>query len=142
MNKTKLVICASASFETEIVDWKNKLEKNNFKVIKYPTKIQGDLAKGYNKEFGDHYKAIYKADAILALNLDKKGINGYIGSGVFAEMAFAIGLNKVLKKKIKIYYLNSISEKTLPYSDELELWQKLGWIKQLELKKSSISIGQ
>lgn len=137
MNKIKLVICASASFEKEIVDWKNKLEKNNFKVIKYPTKIQGNLAEGYKKEFSDHYKAICEADAILALNLDKKGINGYIGSGVFAEMAFTIGLNKVFKKKIKIYYLNLIPKKSLPYSDELELWQKLGWIKQLELKTTS-----
>lgn len=133
----KLVICASASFEKEIIEWKNKLEKLNFEVIKYPTKIKGELSKGYKKEFSEHYKAIFEADAVLALNLDKKGISGYIGSGVFAEMAFAIGLNKVLDKKIKAYYLNSIPEKILPYSDELELWQKLGWIEQLDTKKAT-----
>lgn len=134
MKKIKLVICASASFEKEIVEWKNKLEESDFEIIKYPTKIKGELFQGYKKEFSEHYKAIYKADAILALNLEKKGISGYIGSGVFAEMAFAIGLNKILDKKIKVCYLNPIPEGALPYSDELELWQKLGWIKQFDLK--------
>lgn len=133
MKQTKLVICASASFEKEILEWKNKLEENNFEIIKYPEKIKGDIFEGYKSEFADHYKKISESDAILALNLDKKGIEGYIGSGVFAEMAFAIGLNKVLNKKIKVYYLNLIPENTLPYSDELALWQKLGWIEQLDI---------
>lgn len=129
MTKKKIVICASASFETEIVDWKNKLEKDGFEVIKYPTKIKGDISKGYEKEFSEHYDAITKTDILLALNLDKKGIFGYIGSGVFAEMAFAIGLNRVLNKNIEVCYLNTFPESGLPYSDELKLWADLGWIK-------------
>lgn len=140
MKKIKLVICASASFEKEIVEWKNKMEEAGFEVIKYPEKIIGELFKGYKKEFANHYSAISKADAVLALNLDKKGITGYIGSGVFAEMAFAIGLNKVLNKKIKVYYLNPIPKKVLPYSDELELWKKLGWIEQLEINRYRVHI--
>lgn len=129
MPKKKIVICASASFETEILNWKNKLENAGFEVIKYPTKIKGDLAKGYEKEFSEHYEFIYKTDILLALNLDKKGVSGYIGSGVFAEMAFAIGLNRVLNKNIEVCFLNAIPEGVLPYSDELKLWQDLGWIK-------------
>jgi hypothetical protein len=135
MLKKKIVICASASFETETVDWKNKLEKNGFEVIKYPVKIKGDLNKGYEKEFYEHYKAIARTDILLALNLDKKGVPGYIGSGVFAEMAFAIGLNKVLDKKIEVCHLNKIPEEILPYSDELKLWQELGWIKLFDKLK-------
>jgi len=133
MEKKKIVICASASFEDQIIEWKNKLEEKGFEVLKYPTKIKEDLLTGYNKEFSEHYDAINKADMVLALNLDKKGIQGYIGSGVFAEMAFALGLNKALNKKIEVCYLNSIAKESLPYSDELELWQNLGWIKQLNL---------
>jgi hypothetical protein len=126
----KIVICASASFETEIINWKNRLEEKGFEVIKYPTKIKGDLSKGYEKEFSEHYDAIAKTDMILALNLDKKGIPGYIGSGVFAEMAFAIGLNRALGKNIEVCYLNAITDDVLPYSDELKLWKDLDWIKQ------------
>ncbi len=130
MNNKKIVICASASFEDQIIEWKNKLEEKGFEVLKYPTKIKENLLTGYDKEFSEHYDAINKADIVLALNLDKKGIQGYIGSGVFAEMAFALGLNKVFNKNIEIYYLNPIAKEGLPYSDELELWQNLGWIKQ------------
>lgn len=133
MNKKKIVICASTSFEDQIIEWKNKLEENGFEVLKYPTKIKEDLLTGYNKEFSEHYDAIKNADVVLALNLDKKGIQGYIGSGVFAEMAFALGLNKAFNKNIEVCYLNPIVKEGLPYSDELELWQNLGWIKQFNL---------
>lgn len=128
MEKKKIVICSSASFENEIIEWKSKLEGMNFEVIKYPIKLQGDIAIGYKKEFSDHYISISKADAILALNIEKRGIPGYIGPGVFAEMAFAIGLNKSLGKNIDVYYINPIPD-DLPYSEELKLWEKLGWIK-------------
>jgi len=130
MNKKKIVICASASFESQTVEWKKKLEEKGFRILKYPTKIKGDLLTGYNKEFSEHYDAISKADIMLVLNLDKNGVPGYIGSGVFAEMAFALGLNKIFDKNIEIRYLNPIARGKLPYSDELKLWHNLGWIKQ------------
>ena len=133
MEKKKKVICASASFENEIVDWKNKLENAGFEVIKYPTKIKGDLLAGYTVEFKEHYEALTQADIVLALNLDKKGISGYVGAGVFAEMAFAIGLNKALNKNIELCFLNAIPDGILPYSDELRLWQDLGWAKKFEM---------
>lgn len=104
------------------------MEEAGFEVIKYPVKIKDNFLVSYKKEFSDHYAAISKADILLVLNLEKKGVPGYIGSGVFAEMAFAIGLNRALGKKIKVCYLNPIP-KNLPYSDELKLWQESGWIK-------------
>ena len=128
MIKKNIVICASASFEKEILEWKKKLEQSEFEVIKYPEKIKGVLVENYQKEFSEHYQAISRADTLLALNLEKRGIPGYIGPGVFAEMAFAIGLNRSLGKHIEVYYLNPITEKSLPYWDELLLWQELKWI--------------
>ena len=140
MKKRKIVICASASFENEIIEWKNKLEKFNFEVIKYPAKIKNNFLNNYKKEFSEHYEAISKSDAVLALNLEKNGLSGYIGSGVFAEIAFAIGLNKILNKKIKVYYLNPIPEKAFPYSDELKLWQELKWIKLFKIPKKEKAV--
>ena len=133
MEKKKVVICSSASFEKEIIEWKSKLEGMNFEVIKYPVKLQGDITTGYEKEFTDHYVSISKADVILALNIEKRGIPGYIGPGVFAEMAFAIGLNKSLGKNIDVYCVNPLPE-SLPYSEELKLWQELNWIKVFKLQ--------
>jgi len=37
-------------------------------------------------------------------------------------------------EKIEVCYLNPILEGILPYSDELELWQELEWIKLFKNK--------
>ncbi|MDD2274484.1 MAG: hypothetical protein PHI91_03315 [Candidatus Pacebacteria bacterium] len=134
MKKQKIVICSSASFEKEIIELKEKLEKMDFEVIKYPIKLKGDIAIGYEKEFSDHYTAILNSDAIVVLNIEKRGIPGYIGPGVFAEMGFTIGLNRSLEKNISVYYINPLPE-NLPYSEELNLWKKLNWIEILPHNK-------
>lgn len=133
MEKRKLVICASSSFSDEVMEWKEILEKTGYEIIKYPGKITDNFLNNYKTEFSEHYEAISKSDVLLALNFEKKGIPGYIGSGVFAEMAFAIGLNRALNKTIKVCYLNPIPADKLPYSDELGFWQSLGWISELKL---------
>lgn len=134
MKKQKIVICSSASFEKEIIELKERLEKMDFEVIKYPIKLKGDIAIGYEKEFSDHYTAILNSDAIVVLNIEKRGIPGYIGPGVFAEMGFTIGLNRSLEKNISVYYINPLPE-NLPYSEELNLWKKLNWIEILPHNK-------
>ncbi|MDD4409742.1 MAG: hypothetical protein PHW52_03785 [Candidatus Pacebacteria bacterium] len=131
MRKRKIVICSSVSFEEEIIGWKTRLEDKGFEVIKYPIKIQGDIRTGYGNEFSDHYLSISKADAILVLNIEKEGVPGYIGPGVFAEIAFAIGLNRSLGMNIEVYHINPLPE-DLPYSEELGFWQDLGWIASFE----------
>lgn len=138
MEKLKAVICASAFFNNETIWWRDKLEKSGFDVIKFPGKIKDNFLTNYEREFSEQYNAISKANLLLALNLEKKGIPGYIGSGVFAEMAFAIGLNIILNKKIEVCYLNPIPEEVLPYSDELKLWQELGWIKLFDSSKFNL----
>jgi hypothetical protein len=75
-----------------------------------------------------HYKKIVETDILFILNLEKNKIKNYIGPSVFAEIAFAIGLNVTLNKKIEIYILNPLPENLL-YTTELKLWEKLGWIK-------------
>lgn len=126
MNK-KIVIAASSKFEKEIGEWKNILEEKEYQVIKYPEKITGDFLPGYNVEFDRHYRKIQECDVLFVLNLEKNNIKGYIGPGVYAEIAFAIGLNKSLGKNIKVVCLNEIPD-SLPHSEELKFWQQLGWI--------------
>ncbi|BFT94154.1 MAG: hypothetical protein MNSN_06860 [Minisyncoccus archaeiphilus] len=121
----KIVICSSIKFGKEIMEWKDILEDIGFRVIKYPVRTKDGVS--YEEEFSSHYFSISKADAILVLNLEKDGIPGYIGPGVFAEIAFAIGWEKVKGKDIKVYYVNPIPD-SLPYSEELRLWQSLGWL--------------
>ncbi len=127
MKKEKIVICSSMSFWKEINQWREKLEQDNYAIIKYPKKITGEFLPNYKIEFSDHYQKITEADILFILNIKKNNIDGYIGASVFAEIAFAIGLNRAYNKKIKIFCLNQFSD-SLPYSEELKYWEQLGWV--------------
>ncbi len=121
----KVVICASGVFIREAEQWQKKLEKNNYAVIKIPKRLKGDYVKIHRL----HYKKIAESDILFVMNLDRSGAKNYIGPSVFAEMAFAIGLNLVVGKRIKVFCLNPLP-KNLPYSTELLLWEKIGWLKR------------
>ncbi|MEA1963108.1 MAG: hypothetical protein U9M94_02605 [Patescibacteria group bacterium] len=73
-------------------------------------KIKDDLIKRY-------YNKIGESDAILVLNLEKKGITGYIGGNTFLEIGFAHVLDK------KIYLFDDLPE--ISYKDELEAMQPI-----------------
>lgn len=55
----------------------------------------------------EFWKAMQNADALLVLNLEKNGIENYIGGNTFLEMGFAHVLNQ------KIFLYNPIPE--IPY---------------------------
>jgi hypothetical protein len=78
---------------------------------------QGDGA--FRKIKGDLIRRVYDRlnhfDAILVLNLQKKGIQGYIGGNTLLEMGFA----HVLDKKIYVYE----SVPTMSYTDEIKAMQ-------------------
>lgn len=75
-------------------------------------KSAGDVSRVQTQDLiRRHYKKIVAADAILVLNLEKKGIPGYIGGNVFLEIGFAHVLGK------KIFLLNPIPE--VSYKDEI-----------------------
>jgi len=58
-----------------------------------------------------HYNLIQNADAILVVNVAKKGVENYIGGNTFLELGFAHILNK------KIFLLNPIP--AVNYKDEI-----------------------
>ncbi|KKP67924.1 MAG: hypothetical protein UR66_C0009G0014 [Candidatus Moranbacteria bacterium GW2011_GWE1_35_17] len=132
-----ITICSSVDFTPRIIEIKKELEKNGWKVNIpfFTTKIlNGELSfedylnakeKGgdigmRNAESVDMIKTywdyIRNSDAILVLNLEKKGIKNYIGGSTLMEMGFAYGHKK------KIYLYNPIPERSerIHYVDELE----------------------
>jgi len=123
----KIVICASAIFYQEAQAWKSKLEQQGYEVIRTIQKIDGGNLEQYRITHSEHYSKIADCDTVFVLNLEKHGRDGYVGPSVFAEIAFAIGLNVALNKNIEIFYLKQWPD-DLPYSDELDKWQKLGWL--------------
>ena len=132
-----ITICASVDFSPKIIEIKKALEENGHKVnIPYITQkiINGEISyENYiaakEKNGGDilarkaepvdmikrYWDLINNSDAILVLNLDKKGIGNYIGGSVLMEMGFAYGHGK------KIFLYNPIPSQSerIHYVDEI-----------------------
>ena len=116
----RIVICGSMSSIDDMINVKKELLQKNHHVTlpksidgetdheSTKNKIEHDLIRGYFKEIGS-------ADAVLIVNVEKKGIPNYIGGNSFLEMAFAHVLNK------KIFLLNSVPD--MIYTDEIEAMQ-------------------
>lgn len=125
MRKTKkktITICASASHYKDVLEVEKALKKMGFKVkipstankmkrsknfdpIFYKTwfKNKEDYAKK-TKLMKNHFRKVIECDAILVVNFEKNGVEGYIGGNTLMEMTLAFHY----KKPIFIY--NDISE--------------------------------
>jgi nucleoside 2-deoxyribosyltransferase len=92
--------------ELTLEDFLNEKNKNGDAAFRESAlrKISDDLIKRYHRK-------ISESDAILVLNLDKKGISNYIGGNTFLEMGFAHILDKT------IYLYNNIPD--ISYTDEI-----------------------
>ncbi len=129
----KIVICGSSKFNNEILELKEKLENMQYEVINYPKKIniQNEYKQTYEKFFDD----LNNADDILILNLDKNGIDGYIGYQTFAEMSFFVANNIITKNNNRKVFIYKMPSKLCGCYDEINQFLKLGYI---ELWKSNL----
>lgn len=132
-----ITICSSVDFSPKIIELKHALEAAGHQVnIPYFTQkmIDGEITyedymAAKEKDGGDillreaepmdmirrYWNFIKESDAILVLNLDKKGIANYIGGSTLMEMGFAYGHGK------RIYLFNPIPARSerMHYVDEL-----------------------
>jgi len=132
-----ITVCSSVDFTPKIVEIRDELEKMGHEVrLPYFTLkiINGEMSyeeymEAKEKEGGDilireadsmdmierYWNFIRESDAILVLNLDKKGIGGYIGGSTLMEMGFAYGHGK------KIFLFNGVPERSerMHYVDEI-----------------------
>jgi hypothetical protein len=130
----KIAICASLDFVPKIKDSSDQLTKLGHEVTIPQTaemilngkvtfdqimkeKGNGEISNRAIKQgsFKYYFEKIKEVDAILILNFEKRGIEGYIGGNTFLEMGFAHILNK------KIFLLNKIPE--MLYRDEIKAMQ-------------------
>ena len=130
-------ICSSVDFTPQIIEIKKELETmgHTVNIPFFTTKIMnGEISyKEYmeNKQknngdillrqgesvdtFKRYWNFIKDSDAILVVNLDKKGIKNYIGGNTLIEMGFAYGHDK------KIFLFNPIPDRgeRMHYVDEI-----------------------
>ena len=123
----KIIIAGSASFYKEALKIKQELENQKYEVLDHPKKINDNIEIDYQEAYESFYKNLNKTDDLLVLNLDKKGIEGYIGYETFAE------LSNLLVKKIQTngdhkIYIYKIPSKEVGCYDEIMHFLKLGYI--------------
>jgi nucleoside 2-deoxyribosyltransferase len=123
---TKIFLAASMNFYEELVRIESELKNNGFEV---EIPVSAKTMKAKNDFDVTHFKGVFtpqqkgefiqenfeniaSCDAILVINNEKNGIEGYIGANVLME----IGLAFYLKKKIYIW--NQYPEDA-PYKEEL-----------------------
>lgn len=121
----KIAICASMIFTKKMLEIKEKLEKLGHEacvsgfIEQYVGKSEKEKKeltiyhKNEKDAIREYWGQIQKADAILVLNYDKRGIKNYIGGNTLMEIGFAHVLNK------KIFLLNPIPEISY-YQSEIE----------------------
>src|SRR3990167_5211110 len=106
-------------------------KSGDFNVDHYKTwyKNPKDYAKKA-KLMRQHFKKVVECDAILVLNYEKKGMQGYIGGNGLMEMALAFHVRK------PIYILNPVFESS-PLSKKK--WVLTPWFLNGTLKRKEKS---
>ena len=123
----KIIIAGSATFYKESLKLKEELENKNYYVIDYPKKINDDIELEYKEAYETFYDNLSKTDDLLLLNLDKKGIEGYIGYESFAELSNLVVKKIQINNEHKIYIYKMPSKEVGCY-DEIMHFIELGYI--------------
>lgn len=123
----KIIIAGSATFYKEALKLKYELENKNYYVIDYPKKINDDIELEYKEAYETFYDNLSKTDDLLLLNLDKKGIEGYIGYESFAELSNLVVKKIQINNEHKIYIYKMPSKEVGCY-DEIMHFIELGYI--------------
>jgi len=124
----KIAVCGSMSASKEMVKAEKELKQLGYDVVlpefayEYAESVTPDTIfaesakeKVEHDLIRAHFNKIKAADAVLVINVERKGIKGYIGGNSFLEMGFAFVLNK------QIYLLHEIPG--LGYRDEIVAMQ-------------------
>ena len=104
VNMKKVVISGSNKKPEEIKKWIEYWNgRKGFSVIKSPKNISPEyFEREFSDELKDHLQMIADTDILFVANCEKDGMDGYIGSGVYAEIVFAVSQNILYGKNIKI----------------------------------------
>lgn len=125
-----IVISGSCKLKERIDYWHKYFLARGYKILASPKEnLDCDLGNIYT----DFYKNIENTDVLFIMNENQNGIKGYIEPSSFAELTYAIMLNRIHDKCIDIYILN-IPDSSLYCYDEITLFINNSWIKPFEFK--------
>ena len=123
----KIVIAGSAKFYKEALELKKELENKDYNVIDYPKNINVNIEEEYKQAYERFYDNLSKTDDLILFNLDKNGIEGYIGYESFAELSYLVVKKLQENNNHKIYIYKKPSKEVGCY-DEIKHFLELGYI--------------
>ena len=123
----KIVISGSAKFYKEALELKKELENKDYKVIDYPKNINVNIEEEYKQAYERFYDNLSKTDDLILFNLDKNGIEGYIGYESFAELSYLV-VKKIQVNNDHKIYIYKIPSKEVGCYDEIMHFLELGYI--------------
>ncbi len=130
----RIIIAGSAFFYKEAIEIKEELEKSDYEVIDYPKKINDNIEIEYKEAYERFYNSLSKTDDLLLLNLDKKGIEGYIGYESFAELSYLV-VKKIQEDSNHKIYIYKMPSKEVGCFDEIMHFLELGYIELYRKKE-------
>lgn len=123
----KIIIAGSATFYKEAFELKQELENKGYEVIDYPKNINDKDQVEYKQAYERFYGSLSKTDDLLLLNLDKKGIEGYIGYESFAELSNLV-VRKIQENNDHKIYIYKIPSKEVGCYEEIMHFLEIGYI--------------
>ena len=120
----KVIIAWSSKFYQEALNLKIDLEQKGYLVLNYPKNINDE---DYQSVYEKFYEDINSADIFILFNLDKKGIEWYIGYESFSEMSFMI-VKSIQENNDKKIYIYKMPSKEVWCYDEIVEFLKLWYI--------------
>lgn len=123
----KIIIAGSAKFYKEAQELKQELEAKNYNVIDFPKRVNHGDEIEYKEAYETFYDRLSKSDDLLLFNLDKNGIEGYIGYEAFAELSNMV-VRKIQENNNHKIYIYKIPSREVGCYDEIMLFLKLGYI--------------
>lgn len=127
----KIVIAGSGRFHEEVLNIKKELETKGYHVIDYPKKIDQTNEKEYKQAFERFWHSLNVTDDLLLLNLDKNGVEGYIGYESFAELTNLVAKKIQTNDSHKIYIYKMPCKEVGCYN-EIKNFLALGYIEIFE----------
>lgn len=109
--------------EKWVMYWKNQ---PGVELLDFPEEIgRENFLIDYAEVFCKYFAHLDDVDVLFVANGKKGEVQGYIGAGMFSEIAYVISHIARGGKK-RVVFAHQPAEK-LFCSDELRLWMELGW---------------
>lgn len=125
----KLVLSGSVKMASEIEEWRGYWQSQSaIQILDYPLAISSEgFLQEYSQVFQKYFSHLDETDMLFVVNGEKNGVKGYIGAGMFSEIAYVV--SRIARGEKQEVILANSPASQLFCSDEIDLWIRLGWVR-------------